>query len=151
MKKFAMVNQTSGEVEYIVSPASATTYVEGSMYGDHLAKEIDAGEPNDEFLATKYYRDGWQTRDVRPSNSHVWTDDSWSIPTLSVQDLWSAIRLMRDTELAMSDWTQFADSPLPESERGEWAVYREALRDVPANNATVTTIDEVSWPTKPGG
>ncbi len=151
MKKYAMVNQTSGEVEYIVSPASATTYVDGSMYGDHLAKEIDAEEPNDEFLATKYFRGGWQTREARPSSDHMWIDDAWSIPPISADDLWSAIRLMRDIKLGESDWTQFNDSPLSDSDKAAWAAYRAALRDVPANNAAVSAVDEVSWPTKPGG
>ncbi len=150
MKKYAMVNQTSGEVEYIVSPASATTYVDGSTYGEHLAKEIEASEPNDEFLATKYYRDGWQTREVRPSNEHMWIDDTWSIPQISAEDLWSTIRLIRGMKLNESDWTQFADSPLSDANKALWVTYRAALRNVPSTNASVTSLDDVVWPTEPG-
>jgi hypothetical protein len=150
MKKFAMVNLESGEVGYIVSPASATTYVDGSMYGDHMAKEIDASESNDEFLATKYYRDGWQTRDSRPSDDHVWLADAWSIPPVSVEDLWSAIRFQRDVRLSESDWTQFNDSPLSDSDKTAWATYRGALRNIPSTNANVASVEDVAWPTKPG-
>tara|TARA_R110002049_G_scaffold220998_1_gene392487 strand:- start:8 stop:463 length:456 start_codon:yes stop_codon:yes gene_type:complete len=150
MKKYAMVNQSSGEVEYIVSPASATTYVDGSTYGDHLAKEIEASESNDEFLATKYYRDGWQTRNARPSNGHMWIDDAWSVPAISAEDLWSAVRLMRDIKLSESDWTQFNDSPLSDSNKAAWSTYRAALRNIPSTNADIASVEDVTWPTKPG-
>lgn len=150
MKKYAMVNQSSGEVEYIVSPASATTYLDGSTYGDHLAKEIEASESNDEFLATKYYRDGWQTRDARPSNGHMWIDDAWSVPPITAEDLWSAVRFMRDIKLSESDWTQFNDSPLSDSNKAAWATYRAALRDIPSTNADIASVEDVTWPTEPG-
>jgi hypothetical protein len=150
MKKYAMVNQSSGEVEYIVSPASATTYVDGSTYGDHLAKEIEASESNDEFLATKYYRDGWQARDARPSNGHMWIDDAWSVPAISAEDLWSAVRLIRDIKLSESDWTQFTDSPLSDSNKAAWSTYRAALRNIPSTNADIASVEDVTWPTKPG-
>jgi hypothetical protein len=150
MKKFAMVNQTSGEAEYIVSPASATTYADGSMYGEHLALEIDASEPNDEFLATKYYRDGWQSREPRPSAEHMWIDDAWSVPPISTEDLWSAVRVIRNIKLGESDWTLFSDSPLSDSDKAAWVTYRAALRDIPVTNANITSVEEVVWPTKPG-
>ena len=150
MKKYAMVNQSSGEVEYIVSPASATTYVDGSTYGDHLAKEIEASESNDEFLATKYYREGWQARDARPSNGHMWIDDAWSVPAISAEDLWSAVRLIRDIKLSESDWTQFNDSPLSDSNKAAWSTYRAALRNIPSTNADIASVEDVTWPTKPG-
>jgi hypothetical protein len=150
MKKFAMVNQGSGEAEYIVSPASATTYMDGSTYGEHLAVEIDASEPNDEFLATKYYRDGWQTREARPSSEHMWIEDAWSVPAISAEDLWSAVRLIRNIKLGESDWTQFSDSPLTDSDKAEWVTYRAALREIPLTNADITSVEDVVWPTKPG-
>jgi len=38
-------------------------------------------------------------------------------------------RNWRAIELASSDWTQLSDSPATAS---DWAIYREALRDLPA-------------------
>jgi hypothetical protein len=38
------------------------------------------------------------------------------------------IRLWRDVQLARTDWTQIADAPVDAS---AWAVYRQALRDLP--------------------
>ena len=38
------------------------------------------------------------------------------------------VRLWRDVQLARTDWTQVADAPVDAS---AWAVYRQALRDLP--------------------
>jgi len=39
------------------------------------------------------------------------------------------IRLWRNAELAATDWTQVADTPV---DSAAWAAYRQALRDLPA-------------------
>ena len=39
------------------------------------------------------------------------------------------VRLWRNAQLARTDWTQVADAPVNAS---AWAVYRQALRDLPA-------------------
>lgn len=45
---------------------------------------------------------------------------------------WHDIAVRRDIRLAASDWTQLSDSPLSEVKKAEWAVYRQALRDIPS-------------------
>lgn len=62
-------------------------------------------------------------------------------------DVW--IRLRRNAKLSASDWTVGPDSPLSDSKKAEWQTYRQALRDVPANNSTVTLKQDVVWPTQP--
>jgi hypothetical protein len=64
-------------------------------------------------------------------------------------DFWPRVRRKRNLLLTESDWTQVADSPLTDSKKAEWATYRQALRDVPVTNSSVTDIDSVVWPTKP--
>ena len=59
------------------------------------------------------------------------------------------IRVKRRDKLAESDWTQMPDSPLSDSKKAEWATYRQALRDVPANNSDATDLSDIIWPTKP--
>ena len=59
------------------------------------------------------------------------------------------VRTERNDLLIESDWTQVADSPLTDSKKAEWATYRQSLRDLPANNANVTNIDDVTFPTAP--
>ena len=58
------------------------------------------------------------------------------------------LREERNALLSSSDWTQGIDSPLADSVKVSWAVYRQELRDLPA-----TTSDPANptWPTEPAG
>jgi hypothetical protein len=53
------------------------------------------------------------------------------------------IRAQRDQLLAASDWTQVADAPVNQA---AWAVYRQALRDVPNQSGFPANV---VWPSKP--
>ena len=57
--------------------------------------------------------------------------------------LFERIRLWRSRELAASDWTQLADST---ADKAAWATYRQALRDLPAQNKDPKKI---KFPTRP--
>jgi hypothetical protein len=46
--------------------------------------------------------------------------------------LFERIRNWRKTELASCDWTQVVDST---ADKTAWATYRQALRDLPSQNA----------------
>lgn len=46
-------------------------------------------------------------------------------------------RNTRNQLLSQTDWTQLSDSPLSTEQKGEWATYRQTLRDLTANE---------SWP-----
>lgn len=56
------------------------------------------------------------------------------------------VRKERDNLLQETDWTQVVDSPLPDDKKAEFAVYRQALRDIPQ---TYSDPDLVVWPEKP--
>lgn len=60
--------------------------------------------------------------------------------------LMSEIRQKRDMLLKECDWTQIPDSPLAANIKQDWANYRQALRDFPAN---VVDLDNPVWPEKP--
>tara|TARA_R110000796_G_scaffold38410_3_gene96664 strand:- start:854 stop:1243 length:390 start_codon:yes stop_codon:yes gene_type:complete len=70
------------------------------------------------------------------------------IPNLNAAIL-ASMRGTRDKMLSSCDWTQSQDSPLSDAKEAEWAAYRQALRDVPANNSDVTDPSNIIWPTKP--
>ena len=63
------------------------------------------------------------------------------------------LREERAKLLMRSDWTQTRDCPLEETKISEWAVYRQALRDLPSTQPI--TLDEnnipskIVWPTPP--
>lgn len=54
------------------------------------------------------------------------------------------IRTVRNSRLQESDWTQAADIPQPTREK--WAIYRQALRDIPQQSGFP---DNVQWPVQP--
>jgi hypothetical protein len=54
----------------------------------------------------------------------------------------------RNLLLMQSDWTQVVDSPLSDSKKAEWAVYRQTLRDFPSTWVPADTCD---FPDKPEG
>ena len=57
-------------------------------------------------------------------------------------DKWVKIRRNRDRKLAETDYLALSDSTLADNMK----TYRQALRDVPADNADP---DDISWPEKP--
>jgi len=59
---------------------------------------------------------------------------------------WIILRNQRDALLMMSDRRMLWDSPLTDAKKQEWAVYRQALRDLPQNT---TNPLEPTWPTPP--
>ena len=59
------------------------------------------------------------------------------------------LRKKRDYLLQQSDWTQGNDSPLSTSKKTEWATYRQTLRDLPANNSSAASFNDVTFPTEP--
>ena len=110
----------------------------------HIADEIS---DITDFIQSNYYKDGaWKSRTKKTGTYYTWENEAWVVDSSL---LWAVVREDRDQRLATSDWTQVADSPLSDSKKAEWATYRQALRDIPANNSSVTDTDEVSWPTKP--
>jgi len=56
------------------------------------------------------------------------------------------VRAKRDARLAACDWTQLPDSPLSTEAKANWATYRQALRDVPAQTGFPGSVE---WPTEP--
>lgn len=66
-------------------------------------------------------------------------------PILDEQIFIPNLRLERNKRLKETDWTIMENSPLSDSEKQEYIVYRQALRDLPENS----TYPDISWPVKP--
>ena len=71
------------------------------------------------------------------------------VVTEYVADFFPLIRNNRNSLLLESDWTQVNDSPLPDSQKAEWATYRQELRDLTTTYSDAVAIEEVVFPTKP--
>lgn len=57
-------------------------------------------------------------------------------------DAAAAVRASRDEKLAATDWMALSDVTMA----SEWATYRQALRDVPAQSGFP---NDITWPTEP--
>jgi hypothetical protein len=71
---------------------------------------------------------------------------NWNSPIVENADTeqqFDYVRVVRDAELAATDWTQVADA---QCDKAAWATYRQALRDLPASNADPKKI---KFPTRP--
>ncbi|GFE76244.1 tail fiber assembly protein [Novosphingobium sp. TCA1] len=68
------------------------------------------------------------------------------LPPPATAELLRQIRTQRDRLLAASDFTQVPDSPLSATQREEWRLYRQALRDLPETNLDPAAV---TWPNAP--
>ena len=57
-----------------------------------------------------------------------------------------SVRTSRDDKLKDCDWTQLDDTPLSNTVKATWAIYRQALRDVTTQAGFPQTI---TWPDAP--
>lgn len=79
-----------------------------------------------------------------------WNGSVWEVlaerpplPEPDPETLAAEARATRNALLAASDWTQVADAPV---DQAAWAKYRQALRDITAQEGFPETID---WPVAP--
>lgn len=89
------------------------------------------------------------TKSKQPSYNCVWDNKTFEwIDLRSGQQKFdeasASVKSVRNQLLAESDWTQIADVPL--SNKQEWSIYRQALRDIPEQPGYPFNV---SWPSKP--
>ena len=73
-----------------------------------------------------------------------------ALADIALGDPWPQIRAYRDKLLTATDWTQVGDSPLDEPAKASWATYRQALRDIPQDQAGAAGYLDIVWPSEPG-
>ena len=66
-------------------------------------------------------------------------------PEQNNQTAWGVVRTERNARLAACDWTQLPDCPLTNVKQAEWAIYRQALRDI----TNQTDPFNIIWPQEP--
>lgn len=77
--------------------------------------------------------------------TQVWVveDAPAEVIAACVTERTAEVRQERNAVLAACDWTQLADAPV---DRNAWAIYRQALRDIPKQTGFPWNID---WPIAP--
>lgn len=68
-----------------------------------------------------------------------------------LKDTQARLRVYRNELLVECDWTQLADvsASMTAEEKTAWTTYRQALRDFPASNSTVSDFSTLNWPVSP--
>ncbi len=66
-----------------------------------------------------------------------------AFPEATNEHKWEQIKLWRNAELSRTDWTQVDDSP---ADKAAWAIYRQALRDLPEQGGDA---ENAVFPVKP--
>jgi len=118
-----------------------------NQLGDYVSSLPEGTTYNIKYYASK--RDAEEILDIDGNShdpkqyvqSHFVGDDSAKDARL-LANKWVNVRRDRDRKLAETDYLALSDSTLA----SDMKTYRQALRDVPADNADP---DDISWPTKP--
>jgi hypothetical protein len=146
MKQITLVN-SEGEIELWMTMAS-DDYVDGSSVQGKIVKLVSTDTDVKEFSKTNYWdfaTSSWQARQTKPDEHYFWKAGAWVFDS----DRFTArLKSERDRLLYNTDWTQGSDSPLSDSQKANYAIYRQALRDLPQiNEATIWS--EIAWPAPP--
>ena len=80
--------------------------------------------------------------------SHFKGDDTAKTARL-LAGQWTYIRRERDRLLRSTDWTQASDTALTSAKVTAWATYRTSLRDLPSDQSSETTYEDITWPSQP--
>ena len=82
----------------------------------------------------------WEHKTVnQPSQSAI---DGISDSTITAEQNIASLRAERNRKLAETDWMANSDVTMSDA----WRTYRQALRDI---TDSATSLDDVTWPTKP--
>lgn len=145
---FAFVD-SEGDPKGLISGGSDDQYIHLQAYGDTQAVIVSSEADNDSIMVTGWYNldtDEWSTRVACPAPYYVWKNKQW---TFDAERFWVHVRHERDIKLGQSDWTQMSDVNFNAGVKTAWITYRQALRNVPNDNADCVSINDIAWPSPP--
>ena len=71
----------------------------------------------------------------------VFVNDNW-VDNSTLIFKFTELRIKRNNELLISDWTQSPDSPLSNGKKEEWRIWRQEMRDVVNTLIPVETCNQ---------
>lgn len=163
MTDFSFLNQAApSRLSYTVFDVRGN--VARSGFGVSSLQEVAVvpGEvvvPGEFSTATHYFKDGAvreyteaqrAAKASLPDDASYWDNTTmvWVStvdPAIRTAEKWVEVRQIRDAKLVASDWSVLPDVPMDTAKRGEWAAYRQALRDITAQPDPFNIV----WPTPP--
>ena len=124
------------------SPDTGTTYnIKWSDSKDTFVMTTDMDGKSVKVVESVEKDEDGEVTKTNYKMSHFSGNDSDKNARL-LADKWTAVRRDRDRKLAETDYLALSDSTLASNMK----TYRQALRDVPEDNADP---DDITWPTKP--
>ena len=106
--------------------------------------------PNAKFYVEQYNNDTpkivWDesNSDSQPSQAQI---DEELVKVVAGMPM-KLLRIERNSKLALTDWSQGDDVPV--GIKTAYQTYRQALRDLPANQTPADNeLSNITWPTKP--
>ena len=140
---------TSGDPPVVTYPSEDFTIVECSDedVSARLVQLSDYVNNNRTPDETLVYNIKWSDKKTKVTIDEVeiethFTGDDTAKDARLLAEKWTAVRRDRDRRIAETDYLALSDSTLASNMK----TYRQALRDVPEDNADP---DSISWPTKP--
>ena len=141
----------SGETGYvIVECTDEDVQTRLVQLDDYVSSKPEGTTYNIKYYASK--RDAEEIKDI-DGNSHdpkqyvqshfVGDDDAKDARLLAKQ--WTQIRTERTRLIAETDWMAMSDNTVSAA----WKTYRQELRDLPDDQSSKTSLDDIVWPSKP--
>ena len=136
-----ITTQDEKGLDVITYPSENFTIVECT---DENVKErfIQLDDYVSSTLEGMIYNIKWS--DDKVGGSHLVGDDDAKDARLLAEE-WTRIRNERTRLLAETDWMAGTDTTL----NVVWKAYRKELRDLPDDQSSKTSFDDIVWPTKP--
>jgi len=105
------------------------------------------------LVTPPYYDPATQTRE---HGDAVLVDGVWTqnyvvseldpeVSAAKIEAQWAVVRTERNKLIANTDWTQLPDAALSNTQTAQWALYRQALRDI----TTQSDPFNINWPVSP--
>ncbi len=121
--------QATGGTVYQYSQANGVEQVDGKWYTKYVLGPVFTDRP---------------ATDTEPAQTALEQENAYKAMKDAEQA--KSVRASRDAKLAECDWIVIKNLELNANIPGAWEVYRQALRDVPAQAGFPWTI---TWPTQP--
>lgn len=129
MRQFTVYETDTGKILKVLTQSKEPNLKEGQSF-------IEGNYPDDLFDIV----DGQPVDNVKDTDRVPPTEEK---ELRDQQTPEGSVRLQRDVLLQKSDWTQLPDANVDQQ---AWALYRQALRDVPQQEGF---HENVVWPSKP--
>ena len=107
-------------------------------------KKLAAG--TDKRFECSTAEDGTQSWQWLDGSTAPTVSEIQAVQTVALADAqWIEVRSKRQGELRSTDWTQYSDSPLSDTEKASYVTYRQQLRDI----TTQADPFNITWPVAP--